>query len=339
MAIGLAILGTGMVARYHQAAIAAHSEAHLIAVSHYDARKYPEIAAAFGVPCLAFDAILAHPDIQVVIICTPSGQHAEQAIRAAQAGKHVLVEKPMALSLPEADAMITACQKAQVKLGVVLQRRAEPMFQRIKQALTAGDLGRLNLAALTLPYYRAQSYYQQAAWRGTWRLDGGGVMMNQGIHLVDLLLWYLGDPVHLTSAAATLDHAIEVEDTLVATLTFADGTMATIAATTSAPPGFPHRLELYGSAGAIQVIGETVASWQLVNPDQAKIPPWVSEQAAAAGAGGDPRGISTSGHRRLLADFIEAICDNREPLVGGDEGRRSVKLILDLYAAAGLVGG
>lgn len=339
MPIGFAILGAGMVAAYHQAAIAAHKDAHLVAVGHYDPARHPGVADQFGVPCLSFDDILAHPEIKVICICTPSGQHAEQTIRAAQAGKHVLVEKPMALTLSDADAMIAACQQARVKLGVVLQRRAEPLFQQIKAALEAGDLGRLTLAALTLPYFRPDSYYQQAAWRGTWQLDGGGVMMNQGIHLIDLLLWYLGDPVKVTSHAATLTHAIEVEDTLTATLTFASGAMAAIAATTTAAPGFAHRLELYGSAGGIQIVGEEVASWQLVNPEAAKVSPWRSSNSAAAGTGADPRGISASGHTQLLADFITAIQQDSEPPIDGHEGRRSVKVILDLYAAAGLSAG
>lgn len=339
MPIGFAILGAGMVAKYHQMAISAHSGARLMAVSHYNPQKYSEIATEFGVPCLSFEDILAHPEIQVICICTPSGQHAEQTIHAAQAGKHVLVEKPMALTLSDADAMIAACQQARVKLGVVLQRRAEPLFQQIKAALKVGDLGALTLAVLTLPYFRPDSYYQQAAWRGTWQLDGGGVMMNQGIHLIDLLIWYLGDPVQVMSHAATLTHAVEVEDTLTATLTFASGAMATIAATTTAAPGFAHRLELYGSAGGIQIVGEEVASWQLVNPKAAKVAPWRSSNSAAAGAGGDPRGISTSGHTQLLADFIAAIQGDKEPLIDGYEGRRSLKVILDLYAAAGLLSG
>ena len=187
--IGFAILGAGMVADYHKQAIAANAEggARLVAMGHYDAAKYTEIGASFGVPCVSQQQILADPDVDVVCICTPSGQHSEQAIAAAEAAKHVLVEKPMSLSLDDADMMITACEKAGVRLGVVLQRRVEPIFRRVYRAILAGDFGDLVLGVVTIPYYRPQAYYDQAEWRGTWALDGGGVLMNQGIHLVDLL--------------------------------------------------------------------------------------------------------------------------------------------------------
>ncbi|RMF89527.1 MAG: gfo/Idh/MocA family oxidoreductase, partial [Nitrospinota bacterium] len=231
--IGFAILGTGMVARYHQQAIAANAErgARLIAVGHYDASRFAEIGARFGVPCLALEDLLKHPEVDVICICTPSGQHAAQAMAAARAGKHVLVEKPMAVTLSEAEEMITTCASTGVRLGVVLQRRAEPLFQRIKTAIQQGALGTLTLGCVTIPYFRPQAYYDQADWRGTWALDGGGVLMNQGIHLVDLLLWYMGDPVQVQASADTLQRDIAVEDTLVATLRFASGALATITAT------------------------------------------------------------------------------------------------------------
>ena len=198
--IGFAILGAGMVADYHRQAIEANEElgARLVAVGHYNRSKFDAIRARFGVPCVSQEDLLADPAVQVVCICTPSGQHFDQAMAAARAGKHVLVEKPMALSLADADAMIQACDDAGVKLGVVLQRRAGPLFERVQRAISAGDLGELTLGLVTIPYHRPQAYFDQADWRGTWALDGGGVLMNQGIHLVDLLVWYMGDPVEVS---------------------------------------------------------------------------------------------------------------------------------------------
>ncbi|UCC61930.1 MAG: Gfo/Idh/MocA family oxidoreductase, partial [Anaerolineae bacterium] len=180
--IGFAILGAGMVADYHRQAVEANAElgARLVAVGHYKPACFAEISARFGVPCVSQEELLADPAVDVVCICTPSGQHPAQAIAAAQAGKHVLVEKPMALSLTDADAMIQACARAGVGLGVVLQRRAEPLFRRVYDAIRAGDLGELTLGLVTMPYHRPQAYYDQADWRGTWSLDGGGVLMNQG---------------------------------------------------------------------------------------------------------------------------------------------------------------
>jgi len=334
--INFGILGPGVVAEYFLQAIRASAGARLAAVGHYRPERFDEISAAFGAPCLATQDVIDHPDIDVICICTPSGQHAEQAVRAAEAGKHVLVEKPMALTLDDADRMIEVCQKKGVALGVVFQRRTEPVFQRVRQAVEAGDLGLLNLGVLTMPYVRAQAYYDSAPWRGTWSLDGGGVLMNQGIHLVDLLIWYMGDPVAIQATAATLRRDIEVEDTLTATLRFANGALASVSATTTAAPGFAHRLEIYGTKGAIQIEGEQIYAWTLVDGHTPTIEPLEPGRAPDAGSGSDPRGISPSGHTAILRDFMQAVREGRPPLVDGHEGRRSLATILAIYEAAGL---
>jgi UDP-N-acetyl-2-amino-2-deoxyglucuronate dehydrogenase len=337
--VGFGILGAGMVADYHRQAIAVNADlgAQLLAIGHYNPARFDEISARFGVPCMRPDDLLTHPGVDVVCICTPSGEHASQAIAAARAGKHVLVEKPMALSLADADAMITACEQAGVKLGVVLQRRAEPLFRRIHDAIAAGDLGKLTLGVVTIPYYRPQAYFDQAAWRGTWSLDGGGVLMNQGIHLVDLLVWYMGDPVQVLAYADTLHRDIEVEDTLAAALHFANGAVATITATTTAAPGFPHRVEIYGTKGGIQAEGESTGRWELVEPAQATVDPLETGASTAAGAGADPKGIAPTGHIAIFRDFVGALRENRTPLVDGTEGRRSLATVLAIYQAAGLL--
>ncbi len=339
--IGFAILGAGMVANYHRQAITANANlgARLAAVAHYKPARFAEISDQFGVPCVSQEELLARPEVDVVCICTPSGQHAAQAIAAAAAGKHVLVEKPMALSLADADAMIEVCHRAGVKLGVVLQRRAEPLFERIHTAIQAGDLGDLTLGVVTMPYHRPQAYYDQADWRGTWALDGGGVLMNQGIHIVDLLVWCMGDPSRVQAYADTLQRDIEVEDTLAATLHFANGALAAITATTTAAPGFPHRFEIYGPNGCIQLEGETITRWDLVNPAKATVEPLAGVGGAVeAGAGGDPRAIAATGHIAIFRDFIEAIRSHSQPAIDGAEGRRSLATVLAIYQAAGLIG-
>jgi len=339
--LGFAILGPGMVAEYHQQAIKFNADlgAKLVAMSHYNPARFSEISRRFGVPCLTYQDVLAHPDIDVVCLCTPSGQHAEQAIAAARAGKHVLVEKPMALSLADADAMIAACAENEVKLGVTLQRRTEFPFPLIHQAIQAGDLGDLTLAVITMPYYRPQAYFNQAEWRGTWTLDGGGVLMNQGIHIVELLVWLMGDPVEVSAYAGTLHRDIEVEETLSATLRFANGALATITATTTAAPGFPHRLEFYGTNGGIQIEGDAVGRWQLVDPANAAVKPPQVGQATGAEAGSDPRGIPATSHVAIFEDFIRAIHEDRPAKIDGAEGRRSLAAVLAVYEAAGLLPG
>ena len=193
----------------------------------------------------------------------------------------------------------------------------------------------MTLATVTLPYQRTAAYYAQADWRGTWALDGGGVLMNQGIHLVDQLVWNLGDPVEVTAHAATLQHRIEVEDTVAATLRFTNGTLATITATTTAGSGFAHTLGFYGTQGGIQIEGESVQRWALLDPAQAKVQPILpASGASSAGAGGDPRGISATGHIAIWRDFVAAIKEGRSPLVDGREARRSLAAVLAIYRAA-----
>jgi UDP-N-acetyl-2-amino-2-deoxyglucuronate dehydrogenase len=338
--VGFAILGAGMVADYHRQAIEANAElgARLVTIGHHNPERFDEIIARFGVPCVNHEQLLSDPAVDVVCICTPSGQHAAQAIAAAEAGKHVLVEKPMALTIDDAEGMISACEKRGVKLGVVLQRRVEPLFQHIHQAIQSGDLGDLTLGLVTMAYHRPQAYYDQADWRGTWALDGGGVLMNQGIHLVDLLIWYMGDPEDVEAYADTLHRDIEVEDTLTAMLRFRNGALATITATTTAAPGFPHKLEIFGTRGGIQVEGESVGRWALAEPDKAATQPSSTSAEAEAGAGADPRGIKPTGHIAIVRDFIQAVRRDRSPSIDGREGRRSLATVLAIYKAAGLLG-
>jgi predicted dehydrogenase len=193
------------------------------------------------------------------------------------------------------------------------------------------------MGMVTIPYFRPQAYFDSADWRGTWALDGGGVLMNQGIHLVDLLVWMMGDPIEVRAYAATLQRQIEVEDTLTAILRFANGSLATITATTTAAPGFPHRLEFYGTGGCIQVEGEQVGRWELTDPATARIKPLPVGGPAKAGAGGDPRGEGATAHLALFRDFIQALAEGRPPAIDGEEGRRSLATVLAIYWAAGLL--
>jgi len=336
--IRFSILGTGMVAHYHKAAIENNSGlgASLRTVIHYNPAQFDSIAAEFGVPCVSFEAMLEDEDVDVVCICTPSGQHAEQAIACLNAGKHVLVEKPMALSVSEAKAMIACADKNDVQLAVALQRRADPLFKTVKQAIKNGDLGKLTMASIVMPYYRNQAYYNQAAWRGTWALDGGGVLMNQGIHIIDLLVWFMGDPVSVHAFADTLHRDIEVEDIATAVMKFQNGSMATITATTTVGGGAPHRIELFGTNGTIQIEGEGVTRWDLLDASKSTIPSPEISNEANAGAGADPKGISTDGHTAIVADLIQSIRTGTPPAIDGNEGLRSLSAIHSIYIAAGI---
>ena len=329
--IRFGIIGSGMVARYHAAGIAATPGTKLAAVCVSQPARAAQAVADFGVACeTSLAALLARSDIDVVSICTPSGLHAAQAIAAAQAGKHVLVEKPIALTLADTDAMIAACHSAEVQLGVALQRRTDPGLRQIAEAIGSGALGKPVLGTVNIPYLRTAAYYASAEWRGTWALDGGGALMNQGIHLIDLLLWYFGDVAEIYARMATQVHTIEVEDSLTATLRFANGALGSIVATTAAAPGYPHRVEIYGERGGVQIEGEQVLRWGI----DGITPLAQASELAGAGAGASPTGISTAGHTRIIADMADAVRTGRTPLVGGAEGRRSLALVLAAYQSA-----
>lgn len=331
--IGFAIVGTGVAGRYHARAIAETPGARLVAACRPSGSGAAEASAELGVPCDAeLDALLARPGVDAVCVCSPSGLHATHAVAAARAGKHVLVEKPMALSLAAADAVIGACREARVTLGVALQRRTEAGSRALHDAIRAGELGRMVLGVACVPYYRSPDYYESAAWRGSWELDGGGALMNQGIHLVDLLLWWMGGEVEVVGAAAsTLRHSIEVEDCVVAALRFSGGARGAVVATTAAFPGFPHRVEVYGTSGGAQLEGDSIVRWEGGSP---RVAPGVAP--SGAGAGASPTALAPEGHRLLLADFVQSIREGGPPLVGGEEGRRSLALVLGVYAAAGI---
>lgn len=339
--IRFGIIGTGVAGGFHAQAIARTPGARLVAVCAARPELAADLAARYHAEVAQdIPALLARDDIDAVSICTPSGQHAEQGIAAARAGKHVLVEKPLALTLADADALIAACRNAGVQLGVALQRRTDPDFRAARDAIAAGALGRMVLGAMTVPYLRPQSYYDSAAWRGTWALDGGGALMNQGVHLVDLLLWLMGDEVAEVQARAdTLAHTIEVEDVVTAALRFTSGALGTIAATTAVAPGFPHRVEIYGTQGGMQIEGEAVVRWETTQTPTEGAPagPRVTTSGSGqqdAGPGADPRNITMSGHARIIDDFAAAIRERRAPLVTGEDARRALSVVLAVYQSA-----
>ena len=248
---GFAIIGTGMIAAMHADAIATLPGARLVAVTDIDAGLAVAFAAARG--CEAepdLDALLARADVDVVCVCVPSGLHAEIGIRAAKAGKHLVVEKPIDVTLAAADRLIEAARAAGVALTVISQHRFDPGLIELKRLLGDGALGRLVLGEASTKWYRSQAYYDSAGWRGTWAMDGGS-LLNQGIHYVDLLRWCMGPVAEVTAVCATQAHQIEVEDTALAIVRFSSGAVGTILSSTAAFPGFPQRLEITGTEGTV----------------------------------------------------------------------------------------
>lgn len=333
------IVGTGMIARFHAQAIAAVPDARLTVV--FD--KVPERAKAFaaehGVDYESdFGAFLARPDVDAVTVTTPSGARVEVAVPAARAGKHVFCEKPIEVTPARADRIINACALNGVRLGCVFQSRTWTNVKRIKAAIEAGRFGRLVMANVQLPWYRSQEYYDSAEWRGTWRLDGGGALMNQSIHVIDLLVHFCGRPAAACAFTDVLSHYdIQVEDVAAASVRFENGCLATISATTACNPGFPRRLELCGERGSVVLVNDRLERWSFLDQDEEDdriLAEGRQGEEAPDGGAADPKAISFEGHRRQIADLTAAILENRDPIIPGTEGRRAVELICGIYESA-----
>jgi predicted dehydrogenase len=329
--VGFGIVGGGMIGAVQAAAIQQISGAKLVAVCGRDVTRTAEFAAKLG--CTAYtdyERFLQHPGLQIVNICTPSGTHADLGIRAAEAGKHVLTEKPIEINLERADALIEACDRAGVKLGVIFQSRFLPAVQRIKQAVDEGRFGELMLGDALVKWYRASEYYAPGTWRGTLKMDGGGSLINQAIHTVDLLRWIMGPAESAFAMKAALRYPhIEAEDTLVGTVKFQNGALGVVQATTSAKPGFKRRLEISGERGTVILDGDAISVWAIDGEDSN-----LGEAEQLTDGSANPAAISNEGHRRQIEDMMQAVIENRAPMIDGREGRKSLELVVALYAAA-----
>lgn len=335
--LGMAIVGTGTVAERHALAIEALTGARLAAVYDADNERCTAFAQARGIPAIhSLEELLARDDVDIVTIATPSGTHADVAVPVATAGKHIICEKPMETTLEKADRIIRACDEAGVVLSTVFQARFGDSVRLVKDAIDRGRFGRLVLASAQVRWYRSQEYYDSSGWRGTWALDGGGALMNQSIHMVDLLLYLAGDVREVSAFAETLTHTgLEVEDTLSANLRFASGALGTIEASTSCAPGFPRRLELSGEGGSVVLEDDRIVRWQFAEelPEDEDVRAKGAAGGLTSGAG-DPRAAGFEGHRRQFQDVVDAITAGREPSIPGREGRRAVGLIGAIYESA-----
>jgi predicted dehydrogenase len=340
--IRFALIGCGAVASAHAKAIADLPQAELVAV----AGKSPERLAAFAETWgldgyLDYEDLLRRADIDAVSICTPSGQHGEIAIRAAEAGKHAIVEKPIEVTLAKADEMIAAFRGRHLKLGIISQHRFDPDVRRLKEMLEAGMLGRPVLASASVHWYRNQAYYDSSDWRGTWAGDGGGVLINQSIHTVDLLQHLMGPVREITAHAATMTHErMETEDTATAVLKFESGALGTFSCTTSAYPGYASRLEIIGSAGSAVIEGESLTQLY-VNRGDGTTPVNEADRHRSSPAeetsvqGSDPaEGMRENAFTMQYRDFVEAIIDKREPSINGEAGRSALAFVLGAYRSS-----
>ena len=334
---GWAIIGCGMIAKFHARAIAEMKGSNLVAVHSRSIDKANEFAIAFG--ATAYDDLakmLSNPAIDVVTICTPSGAHLEPCVAAARAGKHVLVEKPLEVTTARCDRLIDSCSRAGVQLGTIFPSRFHKSAQLLKTAVEQNRFGTVSLAAAYVKWFRSQAYYDSGNWRGTWKLDGGGSLMNQAIHSVDLLLWFMG-PVKSVSAMCALraHERIEVEDAATAIVEFESGALGTIEATTAAYPGSLKRIEIAGSHGSATLEEEAITQWSFVKPhkNDAKIVEQMTTNLTGGGAS-DPAAIGHKAHRDLFVNFLSGIKKGTPSTIDGHEGRKSVELISSIYKSA-----
>lgn len=340
MAHGFGVIGCGMISNFHAKAIRDVRGAKLVACFDAVPAAADRLAQATG--CRAYhrlDEMLADPAVTIVTIGTPSGAHLEPAVAAAKAGKHVIVEKPLEITLKRCDQIINACDKAGVHVSTVFPSRFHESCIEIKRAISEQRFGRLTLGDAYVKWFRPQSYYDSGAWRGTWELDGGGALMNQAIHSVDLLTWFMGPVIEVSAMTGTLAHErIAVEDAAVATVRFANGALGVIEASTAAYPGYLKRIEIHGSAGSAVMEEEDIVKWDFAKAGRrdVQVRRRMAESHSTGGGASDPTAIGHHGHAMQFRDVCAAIDKDTRPEVDGPEGRRSVEIILAIYKSAEL---
>ncbi len=335
--IGFGIVGCGVIAPWHRDAVKETDGARVVACCDVDEEKGLSFAKESGDISFYKDyhKLVEDPEVNAVCVCTPSGLHGEVTVAAAEAGKHVLCEKPIEIKTDKIDEMIEACSSNGVKLANVFQRRTHAASRKTKKAIEEGLLGKMVLGDIYLKYYRSQSYYDSAGWRGTWKLDGGGALMNQGVHGIDLALWIMGDVVTVYGRAAHLLRDIEVEDTAIALLEYENGAWGVLEGTTSVNPGETTKLSLHGKKGTIVLEGEEISKWAYTEGEDEKAEEHdIQVDSEKDGAASDPKAIGAEGHVFLVRDLVDAIKEDRDPFITGESARKAVELILALYESS-----
>ena len=335
-----ALVGAGMIGGVHARALAELADvAQLVAVVDSDPAKAQALAGRYGAAAHTdLAAVLRRDDVDAVSVCTPSGLHADGAVAALDAGKHVVVEKPLDVSLAAADRILDAEKRSGRTVAVISQHRFDKSSEKVLAAVRAGHLGTVTSAIASHAWWRGQTYYDSGDWRGTWALDGGGAVMNQTVHTINLMTTIVGTPVEVFAYTACLAHErIEVEDTAVAVVTFASGALGVIHATTAAYPGLDASLRVFGSKGSA-VISNDELTFLFLND-------WESTEIAMSEMTGlnqvtdeyalEPADLPLGrAHRRQLADFVDAVATGRPPRVGTAEARTSLSVILAMYESA-----
>jgi len=336
-----------VIGPHHACAIVGLDEAELVAVADVNPDRAEKLASEFCCPhYTSLEWMLAGSDLEAVCICTPSGMHAEDAAVALGAGKHVVIEKPVDVALGATNRLLGVQRAAGRKVAVISQHRFDPATLAVRDAVRDRRFGRLTSGSAEVRWWRSQAYYDSGGWRGTWRVDGGGALINQSIHSVDLLQWLMGPVVEVTAYTGLLAHErIQVEDTAVAILKFEGGSLGTIVATTAAYPGLTARIAIHGDRGSAVIDDDELVYFHAAGTggerdaygggenQAARIVQRYGAERARGGAGSDPSNLSMA-HRDQIQDFIEAVREDREPSVNLEEGRKPLEIISAIYESA-----
>jgi predicted dehydrogenase len=331
--VGFGIVGCGVISRVHAMAIINHRQARLVAVCDNIEERAINLKQEYLADDYTTDYhdLVHNPAVDIVCVCTPSGLHGAVAIAAAQAGKHVLVEKPMEIDPGKIDTIIQTCKESRVKLGCIFQLRTTKVIQSVKKILDSGQLGKIVMADAYMKYYRDQAYYDSADWRGTWEYDGGGALMNQCIHGIDLLQWLMGGVIEVSAKTGTLIRQIAVEDCAVAAVSFTNGALGVIQGSTAVFPPQELRIEIHGEQGTIVFSDTAIKRISIIGDPNMMQNMSCDDQSDVKS---DPSAISYSGHLAQIDDMIQAILHDRDPMISGEEGRKAVDLILAIYRSA-----
>ncbi|MGD1832342.1 MAG: Gfo/Idh/MocA family protein [Sphaerochaetaceae bacterium] len=333
------IIGLGNIAKTHIQAIQSLEDCEFVA--GYD--LVPKKAEAF---CSEYegatgydniDEFLSDERIDIVTITTPSGAHLEPAVSALKAKKHIIIEKPLEITSERCDLIIKEAKRNGVIAAGIFQSRFHEAPKLVKKAVDENRFGTLSICDAQVKWYRSQQYYDSASWRGTWALDGGGALMNQSIHAIDLLLWFCGEVEEVTAYTALRSHTdIEVEDTATAILKFSNGCLGVIEGTTSAYPGFLKKIDICGSRGSASIEEESLLKYEFADQtdEDRKIFERMTDNTKTGGGASDPGAIGYHGHAMVFEDVVTAIEENREPLLSASEAKRSVEVIEAIYISA-----
>jgi len=335
---GFGIIGCGMIADFHSAAMDELENGKLVAVSSRNPDNARRVADRYNVPWYTdYNEMLKRDDLDIVTICTPSGAHMEPSVAAAKAGKHIIVEKPLEITLERCDAIIEACDKAGVVCCGIFPSRFSDCNQLVKKTIDSGRFGQLSLGDAYVKWWRSQEYYDSGKWRGTWDLDGGGALMNQSIHAIDTLQWFMGTVKSVQAFCDTVAHErIEVEDVAVAALRFENGALGVIEGSTSVFPGLLKKIEISGFKGTVILEEKDILRWEFDPelPEDEEIRKKFAQKRSGGGGAADPRAISHENHRRQMVDMLKALDEGGSPLADGREARKAVEIILAIYKSS-----